>query len=131
MIDDELKVCYKLMKKLKMNYRSNKFNDTESIRDNIKLRLLKQIEILDALELIRYDCNIDEDADISLKKVNLSSSLKNSLFRNGYTTINDLYNEDIDILKDSKTIGGMRLEEIQQFKDWVNGKNKLFYIKNI
>lgn len=131
MIDDELKVCYKLMKKLKMNYRSNKFNDAESIRDNIKLRLLKQIEILDALELIRYDCNIDEDADISLKKVNLSSSLKNSLFRNGYTTINDLYNEDIDILKDSKTIGGMRLEEIQQFKDWVNGKNKLFYIKNI
>lgn len=131
MIDNELKVCCKLMKKLKMNYRSNKFNDAESIRDDIKLRLLKQIEILDALELIRYECNIDEDADISLKKVNLSSSLKNSLFRNGYTTINDLYNEDIDILKDSKTIGGMRLEEIQQFKDWVNGKNKLFYIKNI
>lgn len=131
MIDDELKVCCKLMKKLKMNCRNNKFNDAESIRDNIKLRLLKQIEMLDELELIRYECNIDEDADISLKKVNLSSSLKNSLFRNGYTTIHDLYNEDMDILKDYKTIGSMRLEEIQQFKDWVNGKNKLFYIKNI
>ncbi|AQM58527.1 DNA-directed RNA polymerase subunit alpha C-terminal domain-containing protein [Clostridium baratii] len=130
-MDKELRECFRLMNKLRRYYKHSRFKEAEELKSNIKNKLLKQVEVLDNLDAIRRECNIDEDADISLANVNLSKSLKNSLFRNGYKTINDLYNEDLEILRDLKMVGQMRLDEIQRFKDWVKGKNKAFYIKNI
>lgn len=130
-METELKECIRLISKFKRFYINNEFEKAQKVKSIIKNKLQIQMNILDNIHLNRNECNIEKDADVSINRVNISKYLKNSLLKNGYTTINDLYNEEMDTFKELKTFGKVRLKEIELFKEWVDGKNKLFYITNI